>query len=108
MTPSGRAREFQRNANRACAPRREEHFIQIARREFAKLPGKFDRAHIGVTPRAERKLLHLLRNRLNHFWMAKPDLVHVISMKIEDLPPLVIDQIRTATALQNVQAWRGE
>ena len=102
------ARELQRHADRIGPIRRQEHPVQIARRQFRQLLRQFDRWNVRVAPRVKRKRAHLLDDGSNHAVIPEADLMNVVAVEIEQPPSAQILDGRTSAAAQHIQARRRE
>ena len=104
----GGARQLHGHADGGGAARREQHLLQISRREFGEFFRQLDRRNIRITPGAKRERVHLRHDGLNHARMAKADLVDVVAVEIQQAPAVQVFDVRAVARLQNIQAGRGQ
>ena len=104
----GDARELEGHADGRGAARREQHAIQIARRDFPESFGQFDRRRTRVTAGAKAEFVKLLLDGRDDAGMREADLMHVVPVEVEITPAFDILNPRALRLRQHVEARRGE
>ena len=104
----GHAGELQGNADGACTPRREQHFVKRARCKLRQLSCQLDGRDVRVPARAEWQGFHLLADCLDHVWVSKAYLVHTVAVKVEESFALQVFQPGALAASQHIKTRGGE
>src|SRR5271170_2059209 len=105
---SGHAGELDRHGDSLGSPRSKETLVQVSRSEFGQLARKSNGIPVGITSRTERQVFQSLLNRLPNFRVTKPDLVHVVPVKIQVSASLGVDKKTAFAPVQHIEAWSGK
>ncbi|VTR66229.1 hypothetical protein DESC_460124 [Desulfosarcina cetonica] len=100
--------QLERHAHRAGAPRDQQHLAQGHGGDFRQFLGQRDCRNVGVAPRAEGQAIQLRLDGGDHPGVAVAHLVDAVAVKIEDLAALAIGQGGSLTAIEQIEARRGE
>ncbi len=109
MPARGEARELHGHPHRARPAGAEEHLGEVGiRRELRELARERNSLGVGVAPRAEGQLQHLLRDGTHHGGIPEPNLVHRVAMEVHVSAPLRVRAEDTLGLVQRIQARGGQ
>ena len=100
MPAGGDACQLQRDADGLRTPGAEERFLQGIGRDLGQLLRQVDGYPVGVAAGAERQVVELALDGVNHRGVGKADLVHVVAVEVHVAPALhVLDEDAPAGAM---------
>jgi hypothetical protein len=104
----GHACKLERHADRAGSTGRKQNPIQVSPSQRREPGGQFNRRLTSVSPGAETQLIELVLDGGDDSRVSKPDLMHIVAVKIKVTAPLDIFDPCALGTFEHVQTRRGE